>query len=202
MKKIGLIFLLVIVVIAGFLAIRFFLGGPEDAWLCVDGEWVKHGNPSAPMPDSGCGQDITSFEECAAAGNPIMESYPRQCRANNKTFAEYIGNELEKTDLIQIENPRPNQLIESPLTITGTARGNWFFEATFPVVLQDANGNVLAQHYATAQGEWMTVDFVPFSIELTFTKPQTKTGLLLLQKDNPSGLPENDDQLEVPVVFE
>lgn len=37
--------------------------------------------------------EITNFEECAAAGNPIMESYPRQCRANGKTFVEEIkGN--------------------------------------------------------------------------------------------------------------
>ena len=30
---------------------------------------------------------ITSFEECAAAGNPIMESYPEQCRtADGRMF--------------------------------------------------------------------------------------------------------------------
>lgn len=29
---------------------------------------------------------INSFEDCAAAGNPIMESYPEQCAANGKTF--------------------------------------------------------------------------------------------------------------------
>jgi|SRR3989344_1041401 len=29
---------------------------------------------------------INSFESCAAAGNPIMESYPEQCSANGKTF--------------------------------------------------------------------------------------------------------------------
>jgi len=33
---------------------------------------------------------ITSFEECAAAGNPVMESYPRQCRADGQTFTEEI----------------------------------------------------------------------------------------------------------------
>ena len=31
---------------------------------------------------------INSFEECVAAGNPVMESYPRQCNANGQTFAE------------------------------------------------------------------------------------------------------------------
>ncbi len=39
--------------------------------------------------------EINSFEECVAAGNPIMESYPRQCRAGNKTF-------VSLTDLFQV----------------------------------------------------------------------------------------------------
>ena len=34
--------------------------------------------------------EITNFEECVAAGNPAMESYPRQCRANDQTFVEEI----------------------------------------------------------------------------------------------------------------
>ena len=33
---------------------------------------------------------IDSFEECAKAGNPVMESYPRQCIANGNTFVEEI----------------------------------------------------------------------------------------------------------------
>lgn len=33
---------------------------------------------------------ITNFEECAAAGNPVMESYPRRCRAGDRTFTEEI----------------------------------------------------------------------------------------------------------------
>lgn len=30
--------------------------------------------------------EITSFEECVDAGNPVMESYPEQCSANGRTF--------------------------------------------------------------------------------------------------------------------
>lgn len=38
-------------------------------------------------------QDITNFEECAAAGNPVTQSYPRQCSANGQGFVEEIkGN--------------------------------------------------------------------------------------------------------------
>lgn len=146
-------------------------------------------------------KSITSFEECAALGQPIIESYPRQCRYHNQTFTENIGNELDKSDLIRINSPRPNQKVQSPLTITGEARGNWFFEASFPIRIYDDNNNLLSTAIATAQSEWMTVDFVPFLATLEFTNPQTPKGLLILQKDNPSGLSEYDDQLEVPVIF-
>ena len=47
----------------------------------------------------------------------------------------------------------------------------------------------------------MTTDFVPFSVTLTFVKPATATGTLVLQKDNPSGLPEHDASVEMPVQF-
>ena len=34
---------------------------------------------------------ITNFEECAAAGNPVMESYPAQCRtADGRLFVQEI----------------------------------------------------------------------------------------------------------------
>lgn len=147
---------------------------------------------------------VKSFEECVAAGNPVMESYPRQCRYNNQTFIENIGNELEKADLIRINTPRPNSIINSPLIIKGEARGVWFFEASFPVVLIDWDGKVIAQGIAQAKGEWMTTEFVPFEAKLIFTLDKntySNKGTLILKKDNPSGLPEHDDLLEIPVVF-
>lgn len=147
--------------------------------------------------------EVLSFEECAAAGYPVMESYPRQCRTpSGKTFTEDIGNELEKANLIRISTPRPNQTIYSPLVVQGEARGTWFFEASFPVRLFDGNGKEIALAVAQAQDEWMTESFVPFKTELTFENPETATGTLVLEKDNPSGLPENADELRVPVRFD
>ena len=34
--------------------------------------------------------EIKNFEQCITAGNPVMESYPRQCRADGQTFVEEI----------------------------------------------------------------------------------------------------------------
>lgn len=145
---------------------------------------------------------ITNFEECAAAGNPIMESYPRQCRAGDKIFAEYVGNELEKINLIRISTPRPNEMIKSPATIEGEARGTWFFEASFPIKLYDENNNLLGTAIAQAQSDWMTENFVKFKAVLNYNVAAAGKGTLILEKDNPSGLLQNADQLIVPVKYE
>lgn len=145
---------------------------------------------------------IDSFIECAAAGYPIMESYPRRCAVlGGPSFTEDIGNVLEQSSIIRLDNVQPNQTITSPLELKGEARGYWYFEASFPVELRDSDDLLLANGVATAQGDWMTVDFVPFTTTLTFSQPATATGKLILKKDNPSGDPANDDSLVVPVVF-
>lgn len=144
-----------------------------------------------------------NFEECVEAGGVIIGTYPTQCRTkDNQVYIENIGNELEKINLIQIDFPRPNDKISSPLEIGGQARGTWFFEGDFPVVLTDLGGLIIAKGFLSAEGDWMTEDFVDFSGTLEYAKPDYgKKGTLILQKDNPSGLEENDDALEVPIKF-
>lgn len=104
-------------------------------------------------------------------------------------------------DLIVLDSPRASDIVNSPLVIYGKARGNWYFEASFPVTILDEDGKSVAQGYATADGEWMTTDFVPFRASITFTKPMSKKGTLILRKDNPSGDPAMDKDLRVPILF-
>jgi len=216
MKKIFILLIVVVwfgLIIAGYLLISNWLKEPGEEKVCQDlcGDGICQqivclaiGCPCAETLEN-CAQDciIQSFEQCIAAGYPVLESYPRQCKTpDGKSFTEYTGNELEKIDLIRIDYPRPNQEIESPLIIKGEARGYWFFEGDFPVVLTDWDGLIIAQAIAQAKGEWMTEDFVQFEAQLEFEKPQyNNKGTLILRKDNPSGLPENDDALEIPVIF-
>jgi len=106
-------------------------------------------------------------------------------------------------DKIVLDSPVQEQTISSPLTISGKARGPWYFEGSFPVLITDWDGIIIAEGIATAHGEWMTEDFVPYTAELVFTKPPMgERGNLILKKDNPSGLPENDDAYEIVVRFE
>jgi Immunoglobulin-like domain of bacterial spore germination len=102
---------------------------------------------------------------------------------------------------LRVDSPTSGQTVASPLAVRGNARGTWYFEATFPVTLLDANGNRLAQSHATAQGEWMTTDWVPFTASLSFPTPTTNTGTLVLENSNPSGDPARALSVRVPVRF-
>jgi len=70
----------------------------------------------------GCTKEINSFEECAEAGNPIMESYPRQCRAGNKTFFEEI-EEIPKVNESTIVGP-PGEVIIETISVEELAKHN------------------------------------------------------------------------------
>jgi len=104
--------------------------------------------------------------------------------------------------LITLTSPRANEEVQSPFIITGKAKGNWFFEGSFPVVLTNADGLTITETIATAKGNWMTESYVDFEANVNFISTDTnKKGTLILKKDNPSGLPENDMALEIPVIL-
>ena len=112
-----------------------------------------------------------------------------------------VAPTVDKSDLIVVDTPKPNEIVKSPLLVEGRARGVWYFEASFPIKFYDGAGKEIAIGIAQAQSDWMTKDFVPFKAQLEFKKPTTDTGTLVLQKDNPSGLPEHDDELRIPIRF-
>ncbi len=147
--------------------------------------------------------EVNDFQECFEAGYQIMESYPRQCHTPaGEVFVEEIDYSIKKDDLIKLAQPKPDQVIESPLRVRGEARGSWFFEGNFPVILTDWDGLIIAEGYATAQDSWMTEEYISFEADLSFEKPSYgENGFLILRKANPSGLAENDDALEIRVRF-
>jgi hypothetical protein len=102
----------------------------------------------------------------------------------------------------RLSAPRSGEVVRGPLRVLGEAPGGWFFEASFPVRLMDATGRELVAAPAQAQGDWMTPEYVPFEAILLFEAPLGTTSLpakLILEKDNPSGLPENAAKVEIPL---
>jgi hypothetical protein len=103
---------------------------------------------------------------------------------------------------IVVDSPAPGALVASPLRVRGRARGIWFFEGDFPIVLKDIEGHVIAQGFASAVTNWMTDEFVPFEGSIAFkTTTACDRGMLILKKDNPTDRPELDDETALPVFF-
>ena len=103
---------------------------------------------------------------------------------------------------VRVESPLAHATITSPVTITGEAKGNYYFEASFPIEIRDESGSVVGQGHAEAQGDWMTENFVPFTATISFTSPGAgNIGSIRLKNDNPSGDPARDTYLDIPVQF-
>jgi cytoskeletal protein RodZ len=99
-----------------------------------------------------------------------------------------------------VVSPKQNEIIISPVKVQGTVVGNWFFEGVLPVKLVDDNNNVIASGQATAETDWMTEKPVNFTASLDFSTKAT-SGALIISRDNPSGLAQNDGFIKVPVRF-
>ncbi|KKW35496.1 hypothetical protein A2852_00255 [Candidatus Adlerbacteria bacterium RIFCSPHIGHO2_01_FULL_54_23] len=117
--------------------------------------------------------------------------------------APTVDERAQKPDRIEVDTPRIGDAVFPPLIISGKARGNWYFEASFPIEIRNVAGEVIAQAPAQAQGEWMTAEFVPFYLQISFPpQPEGSKGNVVLKRDNPSGLPEYDEELVIPIIFQ
>lgn len=157
---------------------------------------------------------INSFEDCVNAGLPILETYPEQCKTvDGRTFVRIVtepvvppieseaGQNVTILETPTLVSPVSNSKIKSPLVVSGSAIGSWYFEASFPIILKDGKGNILAQTTANAQGDWMSTGTVPFSATLSWATTTATSGIIILKKDNPSGLPEHDAETIISVLF-
>lgn len=108
---------------------------------------------------------------------------------------------VEKID-ISITKPLNGETVESPLRVSGKARGYWFFEGDSPLVITDWDGRIIGESYITAKDNWMTEEFVLFTGTIEFEKQAAGSrGYIIFQKDNASGLPEHDDAVELQILF-
>jgi len=155
----------------------------EDGWICQDGQWVKHGNPSAPALEGNCGP-IAQIQPA--------EIVPAQDGQKDKEKPEIY------LDGVKIFSPKSGEILASPLKISGEAPGYWFFEGDMPVKLLDSKGKTIGQHYLTAKGEWMTESLVPFEGKLEFSYPPGGKATLVISQDDPSGMAKVKE-IKIPI---
>lgn len=101
----------------------------------------------------------------------------------------------------RIIKPKYASVVSSPLTIVGEISGGWYWEGSFRITLEDHDGVILSETVATATEAWTEEGLVPFTAVLMFDSDSRVSGTIVLIKENPSGLPENDDFIKIPVLF-
>ncbi len=188
--------------ILGILAILF------ASWFI----FTSRNMTSQDVPTATTTPSVLSFEDCVDAGYPVMESYPRQCRTpDGRTYAEeptdedraaMITYKNATSDNLVVATPLPGAVTGKTFTVKGEARGTWYFEASFPVRVVDEHGTLIATAIAQAQSDWMTEEFVPFQADLTVPATFMGKAFVVLERDNPSGLPEHDASVTFPIVIE
>jgi hypothetical protein len=123
-KKILVAIIVTLLVIIIILGLRFLSG--EDSWICVDGKWVKHGNPSASMPENGCGNNQPAPQAeiiiTSPQNNQIISSpFKIEGKARGSWFFEAVFP-------IKLLDGNGKQIVEAP----AQAIGEWMTEDFVP----------------------------------------------------------------------
>ncbi len=113
---------------------------------------------------------ISSFEECVAAGYPVMESYPRQCRAGDQSFTEIINTEAN----IRVSEPSVNQDVGSVFTLKGEAR---VFENQLNYKVFEDGGSILKEGMLQAMSPDVG-QFGSFEAQISIGNPKSNRGRL------------------------
>lgn len=106
------------------------------------------------------------------------------------------------SDEIFVTSPKPGESVTATILVKGYARGHWYFEGVFPVDVTNADGVVIGSGRGTADAEWMTEGFVPFTGEVYLKSLYAGPATVVLKKDNPSGKASNNGSLSFPVMIQ
>jgi hypothetical protein len=92
--------------------------------------------------------------------------------------------------------------VPANFSVTGEAPGTWFFEASFPVQIVDANDNTIYEGHAQALSDWMTTAMVPFKADVAISGGYKGAAKLILMNDNPSGDPSRQLTMFIPITIQ
>ena len=111
---------------------------------------------------------------------------------------EITGN---KDDLVSL-SVKPGDTISGKITVTGSVKNAYFFEANAGMQLLDANKVILKNGNITATSDWMTSAPVSFTGTIDATGIPSGSGYLRIKNDNPSDLRQNDKYIDIPILYQ
>lgn len=103
---------------------------------------------------------------------------------------------------VTVDTPKKGSAVGTTFSVEGKAPGNWYFEASFPIQVRSEKGDVIGRGIAQAQSDWMTAELVAFKTTITIEGGYAGPARLILLRDNPSGLPEHDDAVEIDITVQ
>ena len=132
--------------------------------------------------------------------------------------------------MIEVHEPTAGDIVGHVFVVEGKARGIWYANGRFIIEVQSGNGVVLESKEVEGRGEWYfrgalptfvfsetgielkilpvragidwrTIEFVPFSAQVVVPR-YSGEARIVLKKANPSGFPEDDASVTIPVVIQ
>ncbi len=97
---------------------------------------------------------ISSYEECVAAGNPIMESYPEQCSDGINSFTRKLSDEEKRRLNLDLDDPFSSRPDKSELL--RQCPEAWI-ENKMPVVVEPGD-DIPKREYLILDGQNRTPD--------------------------------------------
>lgn len=147
--------------------------------------------------------EIKSFEDCAEAGNLVVETKPRECHTKNQQIFIEVYNGVILEDVIKTTSPKPNQIVTSPFKLEGEAVGGWYYNDQLMARLEDDNGKVIATKPVKALESTKTDGYVPFVAAITYVRADVGTpkGKLIIERTNTEFSRGELGPLVIPVEF-
>ena len=105
---------------------------------------------------------ILTFEDCANAGNLVVDTNPRECHTKSGQFYVEEDNHVVLADYIQVTDPKPYSLIATPFKISGQAKGKWYGNNRLTIQLVDMNMRIFAEKSVFALSDTSKDEMVPF----------------------------------------
>lgn len=139
---------------------------------------------------------------------------------NKKTYLPFLKSEVNQenpqtlNDNVKCEISGAKENLEDlsiypcfavnySVTITGKLKGNYFFEGSAPVRIEDSTGKVILKTNLTATSDWMTQDYVSFKFTINPTdfNPSDFGGdaTIIIERDDPSGQSKNLMPIMIPI---
>jgi hypothetical protein len=112
-----------------------------------------------------------------------------------------ISLPTSSVDQPKLITPQSGDTITGPLVIKGYIPKSWVFEGQFQMRLLDADRQPIPTDSTSVPVDWNQNSESLYFVQTYNFHTSSPSGFLILENDNPSGLPQNKKSIEVPINF-